>query len=175
MIAYSTLVYFGYFSVSSKLGLGVSSFRHVASFFALLYGLALARAPLQLLFVVFNIIDEGRRKKGKGKMWYLCVFYHRLLDYRKPEFDSLAELFGTFSFSDNNNNNNTQPRRNSLEWKLPHHHHQDSPFHFVNLPSEEIARNIANRSQYFFFLFFLFFFTSLYTHMYNTYISQYYM
>ncbi|PHU04999.1 hypothetical protein BC332_25821 [Capsicum chinense] len=66
-------------------------------------------------------------------MWYLCVFYHRLLDYRKPEVESLAQLFGVTS-------------SNSLEWKLPKHHHSDSPFHFVNLPSEQIAQNVANRS-----------------------------
>ncbi|KAM3344230.1 tRNA (guanine(10)-N2)-methyltransferase [Capsicum galapagoense] len=66
-------------------------------------------------------------------MWYLCVFYHRLLDYRKPEVESLAQLFGVTS-------------SNSLEWKLPKHHHSDSPFHLVNLPSEQIAQNVANRS-----------------------------
>ncbi|KDP27355.1 hypothetical protein JCGZ_20179 [Jatropha curcas] len=64
-------------------------------------------------------------------MWYLCVFYHRLLDYRKPEVEALAELFGGSE---------------ALEWKLPQHHHPDSPFHFVNLPNEDVARNIANRS-----------------------------
>lgn len=64
-------------------------------------------------------------------MWYLCVFFHRLLDYRKPEVESLAYLFGV---------------NDALEWKLPKHHHPDSPFHFVNLPSEDIARSIANRS-----------------------------
>lgn len=64
-------------------------------------------------------------------MWYLCVFFHRLLDYRKPEVESLAQLFGVHE---------------SLEWKLPEHHHPDSPFHFVNLPSDDIARSIANRS-----------------------------
>ncbi|CAH9074685.1 unnamed protein product [Cuscuta epithymum] len=68
-------------------------------------------------------------------MWYLCVFYHRLLDFRKPEVESLAELFGAF---------NSQPR--NIEWRLPEHYHPDSPFHFVSLPSEEIARNVANRS-----------------------------
>ncbi|CAI9103957.1 OLC1v1002556C1 [Oldenlandia corymbosa var. corymbosa] len=70
-------------------------------------------------------------------MWYLCVFYHRLLDYRKPEVESLAELFGAFK---------EDPENKSLEWRLPENHHPDSPFHFVNLPSEEIARNVANRS-----------------------------
>ncbi|WCJ41973.1 hypothetical protein M5689_022807 [Euphorbia peplus] len=64
-------------------------------------------------------------------MWYLCVFYHRLLDYRKPEVESLAQLFG---YSE------------SLEWKIPQYHHKDSPFHFLNLPDEDLARNMANRS-----------------------------
>lgn len=72
-------------------------------------------------------------------MWYLCVFYHRLLDYRKPEVESLAELFGVFD-------DYPDGQQHSLEWKLPQHHHPDSPFHFVNLPSEDIARSIANRS-----------------------------
>ncbi|KAK4747603.1 hypothetical protein SAY87_014189 [Trapa incisa] len=70
-------------------------------------------------------------------MWYLCVFYHRLLDYRKPEVESLAELFGAFD---------DEKKVRHLEWKLPEDHHPDSPFHFVNLPSEQVARDIANRS-----------------------------
>lgn len=67
-------------------------------------------------------------------MWYLCVFYHRLLDYRKAEVESLAHLFGVLEDG------------SALQWKLPQHHHPDSPFHFVYLPSEDVARNIANRS-----------------------------
>ncbi|KAH6787635.1 tRNA modification 11 protein [Perilla frutescens var. hirtella] len=67
-------------------------------------------------------------------MWYLCVFYHRLLEYRKAEFESLAGLFDGRSGA------------TPLEWRLPEDHHADSPFHFVNLPSEDLARNIANRS-----------------------------
>lgn len=31
-------------------------------------------------------------------------------------------------------------------WKQPPHHHPDSPFYFLNLPSEEIARAIVSRS-----------------------------
>ncbi|EPS68017.1 hypothetical protein M569_06748 [Genlisea aurea] len=64
-------------------------------------------------------------------MWYLCVFYHRLLEFRKPEFESLAGLFDDDY---------------TVEWRLPDGYHPDSPFHFVNLPSEELARSIANRS-----------------------------
>lgn len=74
-------------------------------------------------------------------MWYLCVFYHRLLDYRKPEVESLAELFGVFD-------DYPDGQEHSLEWKLPKYHHPDSPFHFVNLPSEDIARSVANRSKF---------------------------
>lgn len=69
-------------------------------------------------------------------MWYLCVFYHRLLEYRKVEFESLAGLFDGCSGA------------TTLEWRLPEDHHPDLPFHFVNLPSEEMARNIASRSKY---------------------------
>ncbi|KAF8404389.1 hypothetical protein HHK36_009272 [Tetracentron sinense] len=72
-------------------------------------------------------------------MWYLCVFFHRLLDYRRPEVEALAELFGAFG------EENGDIKR-SLEWRLPEHHHHDSPFHFVDLPSDDVARRIANRS-----------------------------
>ncbi|KAL1534303.1 tRNA (guanine(10)-N(2))-methyltransferase [Salvia divinorum] len=67
-------------------------------------------------------------------MRYLCVFYHRLLEYRKAEFESLAGLFDGRSGA------------TRLEWRLPEDHHPDSPFHFVDLPSEEAARFVANRS-----------------------------
>lgn len=81
-------------------------------------------------------------------MWYLCVFFHRLLDYRKPEVEALAELFGAFEQQeegDANNGENHNPSH-SLQWKLPADFHPDCPFHFVNLPSEDFARKIANRS-----------------------------
>ncbi|PKU67760.1 tRNA (guanine10-N2)-methyltransferase [Dendrobium catenatum] len=75
-------------------------------------------------------------------MWFLCVFFHRLLDYRRPEVESLAELFGAFEPMEDG----SPVRPLSLEWNLPQNHHIDSPFHFVNLPSEDVARNIARRS-----------------------------
>ncbi|KAM3370538.1 hypothetical protein ACQJBY_011971 [Aegilops geniculata] len=68
-------------------------------------------------------------------MWYLCVFYHRLLDYRRPEVQSLAELFGGPGAGD------------AVEWRMPENHHEDSPFHLVRLPGDErLAAQIANRS-----------------------------
>lgn len=67
-------------------------------------------------------------------MWYLCVFYHRLLDYRRPEVQSLAELFGGPGAGD------------AVEWRMPENHHVDSPFHLVRLPGDErLAAQIANR------------------------------
>ncbi|KAK9096379.1 hypothetical protein Sjap_021876 [Stephania japonica] len=72
-------------------------------------------------------------------MWYLCVFFHRLLDYRRAEVEALAELFGAFD-------DGVGDDHHQLQWKLPERHHPDSPFHLVNLPSEDAARNIANRS-----------------------------
>jgi len=80
-------------------------------------------------------------QREKKTMWYLCVFYHRLLDYRKPEVESLAQLFGAIEDPQNDD----VPFQ--LQWKLPPHYHTDSPFHFVNLPSEQLAHNIATRSQ----------------------------
>ncbi|AQK71729.1 uncharacterized protein LOC100280406 [Zea mays] len=68
-------------------------------------------------------------------MWYLCVFYHRLLDYRRPEVESLAELFAG------------PGARESVEWRMPENHHVDSPFHLVRLPGDErLAAQVANRS-----------------------------
>ncbi|KAJ6852608.1 tRNA (guanine(10)-N2)-methyltransferase-like protein isoform X1 [Iris pallida] len=75
-------------------------------------------------------------------MWFLCVFYHRLLDYRRPEVESLAQLFGAF---EGGGGSPLLPSR-SLQWKLPENHHIDSPFHFVDLPNHQIAEKIAKRS-----------------------------
>lgn len=73
-------------------------------------------------------------------MWYLCYFLHRLLDYRLPEVESLARLYQSVDDQDC-----SHPHYH-LQWKKPEFHHEDSPFYYVNLPSEEIARKIAHRS-----------------------------
>jgi len=91
---------------------------------------------------LFELFLRCFASKGEKKtMWYLCVFFHRLLDYRKPEVESLAQLFGAIE----------DPRNDDLpfqlQWKLPPNYHTDSPFHFVNLPSEQLAHDIAARSQ----------------------------
>lgn len=86
--------------------------------------------------IAFSFLGVVHIKLELNIMWYLCVFFHRLLEYRKAEFESLAGLFDGCSGA------------TTLEWRLPEDHHPDSPFHFVNLPSEDMARNIANRSKY---------------------------
>mmetsp|Transcript_24031 Transcript_24031/g.33078 ORF Transcript_24031/g.33078 Transcript_24031/m.33078 type:complete len:476 (+) Transcript_24031:158-1585(+) len=64
-------------------------------------------------------------------MWYLCYFMHRHLGFRREEVQALADAFGCGS---------------ELEWGLPHGGSPDSPFWYINLPSEEHARQIASRS-----------------------------
>jgi tRNA (guanine10-N2)-methyltransferase len=58
------------------------------------------------------------------------------LDYRRPEVESLAELFGGPGAA------------GAVEWRLLENHHADSPFHLVRLPGDErLAAQIANRSK----------------------------
>jgi hypothetical protein len=70
-------------------------------------------------------------------MWYLCYFLHRLLDYRLPEVEALAKLYG---FSEG------EKPGQGLQWKQAPAHHPDSPFYYVFLPNEEVAHKIASRS-----------------------------
>ncbi|ERN19925.1 hypothetical protein AMTRI_Chr11g100690 [Amborella trichopoda] len=77
-------------------------------------------------------------------MWFLCVFYHRLLDFRRPEVEALAELL--LKTDSNQEGGGSHGSQFLVEWRLPENHHPDSPFHFVSLPSEDIARKIAQRS-----------------------------
>lgn len=70
-------------------------------------------------------------------MWYLCYFLHRLLDYRLPEIEALAKLHG---YCDG------EKAGQGLQWKQAPDHHPDSPFYYVNLPNEDIARKIATQS-----------------------------
>eukprot|EP00850_Spirogloea_muscicola_P000378 SM000001S04780 [mRNA] locus=s1:2135765:2141850:- [translate_table: standard] len=88
--------------------------------------------------------DDGRRGEEEGRrarqgrvrfppapMWFLCYFVHRHLDFRVPELEALARLAGA------------QP---PFCHRLPDGDHPDSPFCFVDLPSEAAAVAIAARS-----------------------------
>jgi tRNA (guanine10-N2)-methyltransferase len=67
----------------------------------------------------------------------LCYFLHRLLDYRLPEVEALAKLYG---FSEG------EKPGQGLQWKQAPAHHPDSPFYYVFLPNEEVAHKIVSRS-----------------------------
>ena len=66
---------------------------------------------------------------------YLCYFMHRLLDFRHPEIRSLAALLD----SDNAD-------FHSISFQSPCGGSYLSPFWYVRLPSETLARSIAQRS-----------------------------
>lgn len=61
---------------------------------------------------------------------YLCYFLHRHLDFRLSEVESVAAMYGC----------------SSLKWHEPFGGGKYSPFWYVDLPSQEIARQIAARS-----------------------------
>lgn len=63
------------------------------------------------------------------EMRYLCVFFQRLLDYRKPEVEAFEDHY------------NGENQILNLEWRLPENFHPDCAFLLVNLPLGEIARN----------------------------------
>ena len=66
-------------------------------------------------------------------MKYLCYFIHRHLDFRLPELESLAQLAGYHE---------------PLNWSQPPGgHHKDSPFYYVDLPNDDVARAIGTRSE----------------------------
>lgn len=68
-------------------------------------------------------------------MRFLCYFIHRYLEYRIPEVESLCQLFGY---------------NGDLKWEnAPGTQTMDSPFFFIDLPSERIAREILSRSNFF--------------------------
>eukprot|EP00879_Flechtneria_rotunda_P020053 GHRR01021085.1.p1 GENE.GHRR01021085.1~~GHRR01021085.1.p1 ORF type:complete len:127 (+),score=30.37 GHRR01021085.1:708-1088(+) len=61
---------------------------------------------------------------------YLCYFLHRLLDFRIPELKALAGMSGV----------------DDLQWEAPVGGNEVSPFWYVHLPSEAVARQIVNRA-----------------------------
>lgn len=64
-------------------------------------------------------------------MWFLAFFAHRHLDFRIAEIESLAKLSGV---------------EGPLRWKKPEGDHEHSPFYYLDLPSEEVAKKVVGRS-----------------------------
>lgn len=60
----------------------------------------------------------------------LCYFVHRWLDFRVPEIEALASLFGI----------------TKLVWSLPSGGSPLSPFWYLTLPSLDVLKQISNRS-----------------------------
>ena len=67
---------------------------------------------------------------------YLCYFMHRLLDFRHPEIISLVSLL------DSRDSQKTA----EVKFELPCCGSYLSPFWYVRLPSEALAKTIAQRS-----------------------------
>ena len=63
---------------------------------------------------------------------YLAYFMHRHLDFRLAEVDSLMEALGVPS----------APGR----WRQPYGGQQYSPFWYLTLPSDEVARQLTQKS-----------------------------
>lgn len=66
-------------------------------------------------------------------MRLLSYFHHRHLDFRRPEIESLARLFGCTG-------------DDTVHWDPPFGGHVESPFWYLNVPSEEKAAAIAGRA-----------------------------
>ncbi len=74
------------------------------------------------------IDDDGPSTSGRE---YLTQFVHRLLDYRRPELESLAEMASC--------------RTEELRWRMPAGDVEESPFWYMTLPSEETVQQIGKR------------------------------
>ncbi|GFR46055.1 hypothetical protein Agub_g7525 [Astrephomene gubernaculifera] len=72
--------------------------------------------------------DDGPSTSGKE---YLTYFAHRLLEFRRPELESIAQLVGC--------------KDEQLRWRAPAGDVEHSPFWYLTLPSEEAAQEISKR------------------------------
>ena len=75
-------------------------------------------------------------RPSQDEVEYLCYFMHRLLDFRHPEIRSLVSLL----------NSQTDPRSGDVAFELPCGGSYLSPFWYVRLPSETLAKSVAQRS-----------------------------
>jgi hypothetical protein len=74
---------------------------------------------------------SGQAASTSGRE-YLAYFMHRHLDFRLAETDALIELAGHAA----------SPAR----WRLPHGGLAYSPFWYLRLPSDAVARQVVGRS-----------------------------
>ena len=76
-------------------------------------------------------VASGQAASTSGRE-YLAFFMHRHLDFRLAETDALIELAGHAA----------SPAR----WRLPHGGLAYSPFWYLRLPSDAVARQVVGRS-----------------------------
>lgn len=62
---------------------------------------------------------------------YLAFFIHRLLDFRRPELESVANSVGC--------------KDEQLQWRAPAGDVEHSPFWYLTLPSEDVAVEVSKR------------------------------
>jgi hypothetical protein len=63
---------------------------------------------------------------------FLVYFLHRLLDFRRPEFEAVAELCGV--------------KGSQMSWHAPVGGDELSPFWYVTLPDEAVVKKICSRA-----------------------------
>lgn len=66
------------------------------------------------------------------KNWYLCYFIHHLLNFRISDVESVVEMLGC--------------PLEDIAWRRPHGDAEVSPFWYLRLPSEDLARRVADRT-----------------------------
>ena len=75
-------------------------------------------------------------RPAQDEVEYLCYFMHRLLDFRHPEMASLVSLL----------DRRDDPTSGNVAFEPPCGGSYLSPFWYVRLPSETVARSVAQRS-----------------------------
>lgn len=68
-----------------------------------------------------------------GRQEYLCLFYHRLYEFRQPDAEAAAAIAGC----------------RSVTWRMPHGNVGESPYWYMQLPaegSEALAKQICDKA-----------------------------
>ena len=78
---------------------------------------------------MYNAVNSGQGASTSGSE-YLAYFLHRHLDFRLPELESLIDY---------------EDKSISYSWRKPFKGLIYSPFWYLRVPSEEIAKKLCNR------------------------------
>eukprot|EP00955_Chlamydomonas_euryale_P052525 355182-Chlamydomonas_euryale.AAC.6 len=76
---------------------------------------------------------DPRTAASPGDPWYLCYFIHRLLDFRLPDVEAVAETCGAAA--------------PTLTWRMPFGDEPMSPFYYLRVPGgDAVVEGIARRT-----------------------------